>query len=146
MHFCSKVVHCGIWDGCIVGFVNLVPLCSNTKSCVRWWRWILWDRLRRRRQTNHTILPRSSSPYLSHIHIPLVSREPRGHRRGDSGGLLQETSQSERVGYFTLEVPRDFARSRRLYSVMSSSPFKLWSFIFKVNSSVSVVCIMTAGD
>ena len=30
VHFCSKMVYCGIWDKCIVGFVRLVCWPSNS--------------------------------------------------------------------------------------------------------------------
>ena len=33
-HFCSKMVHCGIWDRCIVGFVNLVHWMYLIPACI----------------------------------------------------------------------------------------------------------------
>ena len=43
-HFCYKMVHCGIWDWCIVGFVQQVCTypclgqfhTSHTTECLRW--------------------------------------------------------------------------------------------------------------
>ena len=33
-HFCNKMVHCRIWDWCIVGFVQQV-------YCTLWWMWLI---------------------------------------------------------------------------------------------------------
>ena len=34
-HFCDKIVHCGIWDWCIVGFL-LIPSCTEAEIFGEW--------------------------------------------------------------------------------------------------------------
>ena len=98
-HFCYKMVHCGIWDKCIVGFVRPVsiggyvsyPTNSHNATRLELCSSLLVNRLRRV-YIMPTTFAASANRVLTTVHIGYYGNHPPGvpHiRKGDSKQSLK---------------------------------------------------------